>query len=293
MPAERHIQEYTRTLRRRRRTVDDAPLEWSQRTAKPESLESPALAHTTAQDSRQDTLLALQESNGNQHVQRVVAQSAAASTVVPQLKETDYGTFLVYPDDHPLSLGLTQDPKREWPVTETIFDQLEKVIDMVGGSSKLELNGGSAFKAATLMDLGWIMEQSAGSDLLEALAEAGRKLTIEFAPGAGLAVAAENSASVRPDGTPGPGSDVLLRYTPELSNPSSGNQGWERRKPATALARLLIEALPRMLGTSPTTREREPVSENKQATGQDRLKDAIALENKLRGAFGMPVRPQE
>jgi hypothetical protein len=46
-------------------------------------------------------------------------------------------------------------------------------------------------------------------------------------------------------------------------------------------------------GTAPSPLEREPVTAGQQATGQDTLSRAIALENRLRGAFGMPLRPEE
>jgi hypothetical protein len=174
-------------------------------------------------------------------------------------------------------------------------DRLQQAIDALkGGSTTFELKGGAAFQAALLLDLEWLLKQPSGRELLGALARAGRKLTIEYAPDGGEPRAvAEGDAAARPDGTPGRGSEVQMRYAPEPWMPEGGNAAWEQRKPADGLARMLIGALPLMMGTSPSTREREPVTGSAQATGQDRLKQAIELENKLRGAFGLPLRAEE
>jgi len=73
-----------------------------------------------------------------------------------------------------------------------------------------------------------------------------------------------------------------------LSVPFGLSSAWQG-----VVTRMLIAALPLLTGTSPSTREREPVTQSAQATGQDRLQRAIELENKLRGAFGMPLRADE
>lgn len=293
-----------RTIRRKRRATDEAPPERALRPAghgARDLLGSGVLAHATAGESRQTVMRDLQQTSGNQRVQRLLAREQAApadpavSAAGAQVKDTDYGSFLVYPDNQPLSLGLAQDPKREWPVTQRIFDRLQKVIDLLkSGASEVRLEGGSAFKVALLMDLDWLLQQAAGPDLLKALTGAGKRLRIAYAPGGNdLRAVAETSAAARPDGTPGPGSDVEIDYKPAAWDPAGGNAAWERREPATALARLLVEALPLVGGTAPSPLEREPVTAGQQATGQDTLSRAIALENRLRGAFGMPLRPEE
>jgi hypothetical protein len=290
--------------RRKRRPADDIPAPRAPQVAGPEAgalLESGVLAHATASDSRQAALHGLQRSTGNRHVQRLIARAAseqkdaAQATAEPQTRDTDYGTFLVYPDDQPLSLDMARDPEREWPVTQAIFERLKKVVDIIdGGAAEIEIKGGSAFRTATLMDMEWLLTRPAGAELLAALAATNRKLTIEYAPsGAGLEAVAETAAAARPDGTPGPGSDVRLRYLTAAWSPAGGNQGWERREPAEGLAQMLIEALPLMSGSAPSPQEREPVADNAQATGLDRLKQAIKLENRFRGAFGLPPRPEE
>jgi hypothetical protein len=288
------------TLRRKRRRLDEAPLQRADRSPA-YSAANAALAHPTAADARHSAMRELQQSNGNQHVQRLLARqqqdsaSTAAAPPAPQVRETDFGTYFVFPDDQPLSLGMAQDPKREWPISQKMADRYQQVGDALkSGSTKFEFKGGAAFKAALLLDLEWLIKQPNGRELLGALARAGKKLTIEYAPDGGEPRAvAEGDAMARPDGTPGPGSEVQLRYAPEPWMPQGGQEAWERRKPAEGLARMLIGALPMLMGTNPSTREREPVTRNAQATGQDRLKRAIELENKLRGAFGMPLRAEE
>jgi hypothetical protein len=295
MSSKRIASEQLRTLRRKRRRIDDAPLQRAEHLPAHEAVSAAALAHGTAADTRHSAMRELQQTSGNQHVQRLLARQEQAAAAAPQVRDTDFGTFLVFPDDQPLSLAMAQDPKREWPITRKMADRVQQAIDALkGGSTTFELKGGAAFKVALLLDLEWLLKQPSGRDLLGVLARAGKKLTMEYAPDGGEPRAvSEADAAARPEGTPGPGSDVQMRYAPEPWMPEGGHAAWEQRKPADGLARMLIGALPMLLGTNPSTREREPVTGSMQATGQDRLKQAIELENKLRGAFGLPLRAEE
>lgn len=294
-----HPPDYVHLQRRRRkRRADEAP---------PDQLPQGYAAglagpdHPTAQAQRQEAVRELQASHGNAHVQRLIARAAAdkqgttAEAVKPQFWDGDHGLYQVYPDEYPLGLKLVQDPKREWPLPQKIAERLRPIsARLKGGATDIVLKGGVAFKLALLMDLAWLNERPAGRDLLDALLRARHRLTFEYAPEGGepQAVSPPN-AELRPDGAFGSGSDVLLRYAPDPWTPSSGFKGMEQRKPAEGLARSLVAVLPLLTGTAPSTREREPVVAGTQATGDDRIKQMLILENRLRGAFGLPLRPDQ
>jgi len=296
MSARQGKADLARAIRRKRRRLDDAPSERAERSPAHAAVRAAGLSHATAHEAQQDALLSLQQTSGNQHVQRLLAreaekEAAAAAPAAPQLRDSDLATLLVFPDDLALSLGLAQDPKREWPVPQRMADRLQPVVDALGGAA-LDLKGGAAFKLALLLDLEWLIGQPSGRELIDALARAGKRLTIEYAPSGGEPRAlSEGDAMLRPDGTLGPGSDVQLRYAPEPWMPQDGEKAWEQRKPAEDMARALVAALPMLTGSAPTTHEREPVAAGAQATGDDPLQRAIDLENRLRAAFGLPIRP--
>src|SRR5690349_17948348 len=130
MSKSQRAQEATRTLRRKRRKLDEAPLQRAERLPAHEAAHAAALAHATAADTRHSAMRELQQTSGNQHVQRLLARqeqetSAATAPAAPQVRDTDFGTFLVFPDDQPLSLDMAQDPKREWPISQKMADRIQ------------------------------------------------------------------------------------------------------------------------------------------------------------------------
>jgi hypothetical protein len=286
MSAKQVSNETGRMIRRRRRVADDAPAT----TRSLQRMLAPgAPGHATAAGSRHNALRALQSEAGNQLAQRALAQRAAGDAVA---RDTDFGTFLVAAEGHPVPSA--RDPERDIPITQKVYDRLREVIDLLkGGSTEIELKGDGAFRASVLVDLAWVFRQPQGRDLLKAVASSGKQLTIEYAQSGGLRAVAEADAGVRPDGTPGPGSDVELRYLPKHWSFDGNLEAFERREPAQGLARSLVEMIPLLNGTAPSRREREQVAGNLQATGMDQLKQLIQLENRFRAAFSMPVRPEE
>lgn len=290
----KHTSNHPRLQRRKRRTGDDTPL--LARTARGRAGHVPGVdgpAHTTAVAQRDEALRELQATRGNAHVQRILARQAAPPT--PSLWEDDHGLFHVFPDTTPLSLSMVDDPKQAFPLPETIAKKLRPVVDLIaGGAASFEFKGDADFKAALLMDLAWLFDKPAGRQLLDALLATGRKLSFEFAADGGqLEPASPTDAELRPDGALGKGTDVKLPYGPQPWSPAGGVPQWEQRKPAEALARSLVACLPLLAGTAPSTREREPVTNTLQATGDDRTARLLALENQARAAFGLPLRPAE
>jgi hypothetical protein len=285
-----------RMIRRKRRSNDQVDLPPQHKTG-PEAdsvLSNPALSHITAQQLRHDTISEMQNSNGNQHTQQVLSR-AATTTNPPQVKDTDFGTFLIGPTEKAVPLKQVQDLKKEWPLTQRVFDRVMKVIDILkGGSTEFEFKGSAAFQVALLLDLDSVLQKSSGRDLLTELAKAGNKLKIEYSPDATeLQAVSESSTKIQPDGNPGSGSNLEMRYQASIWWPSTGDKGFEQRKPADDLAKLLVEALPMLAGTSPSDKQRDPQTEGLQATGFDKIAEKIRIENRFRAAFGLPLRPEE
>lgn len=288
-----------RLQRRKRRRADEPPLAirapggHAEGAAQAPSLDAPPHANAVAQ--RQEAVRELQAQRGNAHVQRLIARQAegGAPAAAPEIWASEHGTFHVFPDDQPLSLGQVQDPQRERPLPRQVAEKIRPASELLkGGGAPVTLKGDAAFKAALLMDLAWVMEQPGGKELIDAVLKAGRALTFEYAPDGGEPEAASpTDAELRPDGALGPGSDALLRYGPEPWAPAGGVQAWEQRKPAAGLARALVATLPIVSGSAPSTREREPIVSGSASTGQDGLARLIEQENRARAAFGLPLRP--
>jgi len=249
-----------------------------------------APAHTTAASARQEALRTVQAQAGNQTAQRALAQLAAT----PTTRDTKLGVLLIAGEGKPVPA--INDPKRDMPVTASVYDRLHEVVDiLVGGTTDIDLKGDGNFRLATLLDFVWLFKQPSGRELLQAIARSGKRIKIEEAKsgGEGLRALAEQDAAVRPDGTPGPGSEIELRYGPEPWSSNGTIEQLEKRKPAPGLARSLVEMLPMLTGTAPSTRERDPVAAGAEATGPDPLREMIRRENSFRAAFGIPLRPEE
>src|SRR5436190_20890835 len=94
MSNKRIAPEQIRTLRRKRRRIDDAPLQRADRLPAHEVANAAALAHATAADTRHSAMRELQQTSGNQHVQRLLArqEQEAGISAAPQVRDTDFGT---------------------------------------------------------------------------------------------------------------------------------------------------------------------------------------------------------
>lgn len=270
---------------RRRRALDAGP----EPAAHLRRMLTPnAPAHTTAASGRQAALRTVQVETGNQAAQRALAQRSA-----PTVRDTTLGVFLVAAEGKPIPT--INDPMRDMAVSAKVYERLREVIDiLLGGATDFELKGDGSFRLAFLLDLVWLFKRPSGRDLIQAITGAGKRIRVEEAKsGGGLRALAEQDASVRPDGTPGPGSEIELRYGPEPWNSAGDLEQLEKRKPAEGLGQALVEMLPMLTGTAPSKREREPVAAGAQATGPDPLRETIRRENQFRAAFGMPLRPEE
>jgi hypothetical protein len=277
--------EQVRRMIRRRRAIDAPAVVAPNRRM----LEPGAPDHATAATTRQAALQAVQKQAGNQTAQRAVAQRSE-----PTIRDTKLGVLLIAGEGKPIPT--IRDVQRDMPVSASVYERLREVVDiLVGGSTEIEMKGEGSFRLATLLDLAWLFKQPSGRELIESIARAGKRIKIEEAKsgGDGLRALAEQDATVRPDGTPGRGSEIELRYGPESWSPSGTIEQFEKRKPAQGLARSLVQMLPMLTGTAPSTRERDPVANGAQATGPDPLLETIRRENRFRAAFGMPLRPEE
>lgn len=210
----------------------------------------------------------------------------------PRTVVTDYGIFLVYPDN--VSLLPSEYLDTEWAITETAFARLEIAMEAIAnGMADIEIDGDEAFKLAVNMDLAWLMTQSVGQELVDAIVGSGKKLKIEATTGGNETAYEPNDDSYeRPDGSPGPGADVTIGYNTQEWNPYGGDEPWMIRPPAIGLAHEMVHAWSgmtgvRALGETDGVRRREL-----QATGLGEFANAAFSENRFRAAFGMPLRPE-
>ncbi len=214
------------------------------------------------------------------------------SAMEPRVEATKYGIFLVYPDT--VGLRPADYSELEWPVTESAFHRIETVIESIeSGGAGIDISGTAAFKASVLMDLSWLLTQSVGMELIEAIVGSGKQLTIRESKGGNTTSYNPNPDSFeRPDGTRGPGANVTIGYNTREWNPYGGDEEWMTRPPAIGLAHELVHAWTGMIGTRALGETGGVNRRELQATGLGEFANSVFTENRFRGAFGLPLRPR-
>ncbi|PKN57073.1 MAG: hypothetical protein CVU56_12850 [Deltaproteobacteria bacterium HGW-Deltaproteobacteria-14] len=209
-------------------------------------------------------------------------------------KTTDYGKFIVYPDDFVGPLPVNDRAADTWTLHQKDYDELIAKLDAVkGGTSKIKLSGDATFKSGTLLDLGWLMTVGVGQQLIGELAAASFTTTIEKTDGGNACGYDPDADSWETTDTPpqkGPGANATVYYNPARLQIGDG-AGWKTRPPAIGLAHELVHAWTavngqRARGVTEGTNNREL-----QAVGLGAYKDAVISENQFRAAFGLPTRP--
>jgi len=239
---------------------------------------------------------------GNRAFSALVARQAAptATPAAPaaggvRTETTDFGTFAVHPDDFVGPLQAAEaGAGHVWPVREAEFARIKVAMESVrGGAAGVVINGDTAFKAAVMLDLGWLLTATIGRELLDAMAASGKTVTISATTAGNSTGYANNADSYeRADGTPGPGSDTTVSYNTGEWNPYGGTEAWMRRPPAIGLAHEMIHAWTGMTGTRALGSDGGVSRREQQATGLGAFSAAAMTENRFRAAFGLPQRPR-
>ncbi len=210
---------------------------------------------------------------------------------------TEFGSFTVYPDDFIGPLPTSVRTADSWPIRETELEQLRGRLESVrDGTSKFTVNGTAAFKMQVYLDLGWLMTSGAGQELIQELQNASHAVVItQKAAGGNATSYLSNEDSyelpVSP-ATPGPGSDVEVRYNPAVLHIKDGTLAWHHRPPAIGLAHELVHAWTGVYGTRARYDEAGTNRRELQATGLGEFEHLRITENRFRREFGLPLRPE-
>ncbi|MBN1210728.1 MAG: alkaline phosphatase [Myxococcaceae bacterium] len=174
--------------------------------------------------------------------------------------------------------------------------------------SSITVSGDPDFQARVESDLEALRSTPAGREMLYALDNSGRTTTIvQTDEGNAAGPSNGDDADLRPDGTPGPGTDSTVWYNP--SRTSLGGEDWMTRPPLVGLFHELVHAYNFNTGTWPNGEVVQPngtVVNNgeREAVGLpydhdgDQLPDAGVpapdhpTENQLRDELGLPTRPR-
>ena len=226
----------------------------------------------------------------------LMRQDAGATATQPRRVRTDFGSFEVYPDDA-VSVPVAEAGRANvWPIREAAFAALEAfmaTIDPGSESAMLSILPAedAMFAPIVKLDLAWLQTQPVGGELLAAMAATGKQVSMQWFPLENAAVPLGDVQDSFPDadGTPGPGTDVKIKYHPQLLKIHDGTEPWMRRPPAIGLAHELVHAWTMMTGTRARGGEDE---RERQASGLGEFKDAEVTENRFRAAFGLPPRPR-
>jgi hypothetical protein len=226
-----------------------------------------------------------------------VQRQPETATEAPVIREvvTTYGIFEVYPDDFIGPLPVADPTQGPWAIRETPFAQLQIAIDSIeGGAAGITIEEDGSFKAVVLLDLAWLMTQSAGQELINDIVASGKQLTIKKTDEGNMAPPDSwDGVFLNEDGSPGAGNDVTIHYNPVNWNPYGGAEEWMTRPPAIALAHEMIHAWTAMTGTMARDDPHAAVRPlEEQATGLGAYEDALHTENRFRRAFGLPLRPE-
>ena len=225
-------------------------------------------------------------------------EGAAATTttrpVATVTKTTDYGKFVIYPNDFVGPLPVNDRAADTWTLRQRDYDELMAKLNAVkGGTSKIKLSGNAAFKSGTLLDLGWLMTVGVGQKLISALAAASFSTTIEKTDGGNACGYNPDADSWETTDTPpkkGKGANATVYYNPATLQIGDG-AGWKTRPPAIGLAHELVHAWTAVNGQRARGETGGTNNRELQAVGLGAYKDAVISENQFRAAFGLPTRP--
>jgi type VI secretion system secreted protein VgrG len=109
--------------------------------------------------------------------------------------------------------------------------------------TSISITGDPTFMAKTLNALAAIGQLPSGNQLLNAIEANGKDITIEQTTRGntcGYPPATAADRFVKPDGTPGGGTDAVVRFNPD--NVTIGTEPWETRPPAIGLGHELVHA---------------------------------------------------
>jgi hypothetical protein len=225
---------------------------------------------------------------------QLLARQAEDTVAEPEVKSTLYGDFIVYPDDFVGPLEVADPAMGPWPIRRAEFEYIDLAMEAVDlGRSGIDVQGNDAFRIATMLDLSWLMTESVGRQLITELFASGKKVTITETAG-GNAASYDPTADSweKDDGSPGPGSNVTVKYNGGEWNPYGGDETWMTRPPAIGLAHELVHAWTGVYGTRALGKTDGIKRRELQATGLQEFHVHRFTENRFRSAFGLDLRPE-
>lgn len=215
----------------------------------------------------------------------------------PVTTMTEFGSFLIYPDEFIGPLPLSVRDEESWPIRQSDFDALvERLAEVKAGSSNISVTGTEEFQTHVYLDLGWLMTSGVGQELIREIQEAGHDVAIVETGGGNGASYIPNADSWETEDVPprpGPGSDVSVSFNPNRLFIKDGSLDWHNRPPAIGLAHEMVHAWTGVYGMRARGRTDEGVKRRElQATGLGEFADNRLTENRFRAAFGLPPRPE-
>lgn len=249
----------------------------------------------------------------NASVDPSLLQSQASSTTRPTRHVVrPYGSFTVYPDDFPATLGPPDYATGSWPVRESEAGYIDAALQSIeGGAAGVRLEGDATFRQFTEMDLAYLMTTPAGRELAEAQVRSRSNLTIRPAatPQEGNSTVGGSSKQVMmtDDGKPGSGSDATIAYNPQnWQTPYAAaglDEPWMTRPPAVGLGHEMVHAENYMTGTTASGAAMGWGADGNYKLINNREFQATGLpfagpgerehsENELRRQLGLPHRPK-
>lgn len=171
--------------------------------------------------------------------------------------------------------------------------------------SSVTVEGDAAFQARVQSDLDALRSIPAGRELLTALDNSGHTTTIrQAAAGEGNSASAADRANawLKPDGTPGTGSNGTVNYNLERTVLGGGAEEWQNRPPVVGLFHELVHVYNYTTGTLAQGTTDGVNNRELAAVGLPYDHDGNAAtpnqhpghtsENRLREQLGLPARPE-
>ena len=183
----------------------------------------------------------------------------------PSITRTDTpnGSFDVYSDDYPISLGANAYDSPAWAVKRAQLGQIDNnLMNIDAGGGGINVQGGDAFKGQVNHDLAYLMTSPVGASLVEDIASTDQQMNIMHAdprdPDRGLRsnseiARVEEDGQYAPNGERGAGTDVGVYYDPERSRifgEDLPNAPWNDRAAPIGLGHEMIHGLYDMRGTT-------------------------------------------
>ena len=157
--------------------------------------------------------------------------------------------------------------------------------------SAIEIKGSEEFRKKTIAALDDIKKTPTGKKLLESLDSSGKKVTIEETGGGnGASPKSGAKATRKPDGSPGEGTDSVVKFNPDKTQIGDGSKDWHTRPAGVGLAHELIHANHSAHGTNDFS-----IVGEQMAVGEPPPHDKQEFtENKIRAEWNpkQPKRPQ-